>query len=73
MSVSKFITKFNANCLAKSNNSLIHSLFTLNIKMERRPDVRAARQARDTALLATIAGEPATFLCVFIKNNEIVI
>ena len=45
----------------------------INIKMERRPVVRAARQARDTALLATIAGEAAAFLCVFIKNSEIVI
>ena len=39
----EMITLFNANCLAKSNNSLTHSLthslYTLNIRMERRPNV----------------------------------
>ena len=40
----EMITLFNANCLAKSNNSLslthslTHSLYTLNIRMERRPN-----------------------------------
>ena len=34
----EMITLFNANCLATSNNSLTHSLYTLNISMERRPN-----------------------------------
>ena len=37
----EMITMFNANCLVIPNNSLslTHSLYTLNIRMERRPMV----------------------------------